>query len=320
MLCFLLFTVDRLFVLNPKNIDAKSLREFIYKSEICPGLILQKIISEYCSSKSLTIKDILRNEKHQLYHKRVKNVPCCICPSNSTYHRIISEQQWKSLYSKHNGCSSHSCKSGEKPCIERFVPKMMTTWDVSVSKTLILNIPDILTYVIKRLNISAFDQFLLHNKHVLYHSMEGERCCKCQTIPTEKIVINKKEWNMLFKKEDNLSCQYRTKNCCCQFSVKNGISFIDLEDICLSKIFTIAGPIGVLNKIEQDALLYFLNWTVDIKPLDKALSELDDMLDDETSNINISSIIFNQSKETTLKQLDARTWIDIHLPKQQVCI
>ncbi|CAG2211251.1 unnamed protein product [Mytilus edulis] len=115
--------VDRLLTLNPKNIDTRSLGIFIDMSESRPGIILQQVISEYCASKSTTVEEILRNEKHQLYHKRIKNVPCCICPSGSICHKFIPEQQWKSLYSKLKSGYSHSCQSGEKPCIERFVPK-----------------------------------------------------------------------------------------------------------------------------------------------------------------------------------------------------
>ncbi|CAC5385482.1 unnamed protein product [Mytilus coruscus] len=236
---------------------------------------------------------------------------------HSIYYRFIPEQQWKLLYSKLEGGYSHTCQSGGKPCIERFVPKMMTTWNVSVSKTLILNIPDILTYMISRLNISEFDQFLLHYQHVLYHSMEGKMCCKCQKVPSNKIIIDEEEWNILFKKENDMSCHHGIKNCCCQYSVRNGINFTDIEGIYLSKIFTVAGPIGELNKIEQDALLYFLHWTRDDKPLQKALLDLSNMIDDKFCCINISSLIPNQSTETKLKQLEAHGWIDSHLPKQK---
>lgn len=311
--------VDRLLRLNRKDIDTRSIRIFMYMSESCPGLILQKLLNEYCTSKSITIEEILRNEKHQLYHKRIKNEPCCICPSGSIYHRFIPEQQWKSLYSKLKGGNSQSCQSEKKPCIERFVPKMMTTWDLSVSKALILNIPDILTYVINRLNISEFDQFLLDNKHVIYHSMEEKMCCKCQKVPSNKINIDEKEWNILFKKEDNMSCHQGIKNCCCQYSVRNGIKFTDIEDIYLSKIFSVAGPIGELNNIEHDALLYFLHWTRDDKPLKKALLDITNMIEDKLFFINISSLIPNISSETKSKQLEAHSWIDGHLPKQKVC-
>lgn len=289
-------------------------------SESCPGLILQQLLSEYCASKLTTIEEILKKEKHSLYHKRIKNVPCCLCSSDSIYNRIITQQQWKALYKKQKYIYPKSCQCGKEPCIERFVPNTTTTLDVSVSKVLILNIPDILIYIVNRLNINEFDQFLLYNQHVLYHSMEGNMCCSCLNVPTEKILINKEEWDRLFKKEDNLCCKTGTKNCCCQYSVRNGIKFKDLEDICLSKIFTIAGPIGVLNKIEQDALLYFLHWTVDGEPLQKALLDLENIIEDKMFSINITSFLSNLSEETTLKPLDAGSWIDRHLSKQEVCI
>ncbi|XP_052063862.1 uncharacterized protein LOC127703826 [Mytilus californianus] len=317
MLYLFLFTLDRLLVLNPINIDTKSLRIFIYISERCPGIILHQFISEYCVSKSITIEDLLKQEKHQLYHKRIKNEPCCICRTVSTYNRVIPEKQWKALYEGNDGSYSHSCLSERKLCIERFTPKKITTLDLPDSRALILNIPDILTYMIGRLNIKKCSQFLLRNQHVIYHSMIGEMCCKCDKVPTEKIIINIEEWNKLFKREEHTSCKTGSKICCCQYSVRNGIKFKNIEDICLFKIFTIAGPIGVLNNIEQNALLYFLNWTADAKPLRKALTYLLNMIKDKMFSASISSFIPPESGETSSKELDSSRWIARHLRKQE---
>ncbi|CAC5408766.1 unnamed protein product [Mytilus coruscus] len=312
------FTLDRLLVVNPINIDAKLLRTFIHMSESYPGLILQQLISEYCASKSITIEDLLKKNKHKLYHKRIKNEPCCLCPTVSNCNRVISEKQWKTLY-RENECSCfHSYSSSmRKQCIERFTPKMNNTLELSASKAMILHIPTILAYMIDRLNIKDCSLFLMHNQHVIYHSMEGKMCCKCCKVPAEKIIINIKQWNKLFKQEETISCRIGTRNCCCQYSVRNGIKFTDVDHACLSKIFTIAGPIGVLNKIEQNALLYFLNWTADKEPLQRMLTDLLSMIEDKTLNVSISSRMPMQSEKTTAQQSDLRRWIDDNVQKRE---
>ncbi|VDH93034.1 Hypothetical predicted protein, partial [Mytilus galloprovincialis] len=304
--------IDRILVLNP--INTNSLPIFIHLSERYPGLILQQLISEYCASNSITMENLLIKEKHQLYHKRYKNEPCCLCPTVSNCNRVITEKQWKALYKENEGSYSHSCApSMIKQCIKRFAPNINDTLDLSGSIALILNTPDILAYMIDRLTIKECSQFLIHNQHVIYHSMERRMCCNCDKIPTEKIIINIEEWNKLFKKEENIFCKTGTRNCCCQYSVRNGIKFTDVEDISLSKIFTIAGPIGVLNKIEQNTLLYFLNWTADGKPLRQALADLLSMIEDKL--FDVSSLSHMQLEKTTTKQSDLRSWIDNHLQK-----
>lgn len=316
---FFFFTLDRLLVLNPINFDHIALRTFIHMSESYPGLILQQLISEYCASKSITIEDLLKIEKHQLYHQRIKNEPCCLCLTVSNCNRVISEKQWKALYRENESSFFHSCSSSmRKQCIERFTPKMNNTLDLSGSKTMILNIPTILAYMIEHLNIKDFSLFLMHYQHVIYHSMEEKMCCKCYTVPTEKIIINMEEWEKLFKKKKTISCKIGTRNCCCQYSVRNEIKFTDIDHTCLSKIFTIAGPFGVLNKIEQNSLFYFLNWTSDGEPLQRVIIDLLGMIQDKMFKVRNSLRLPMQPEKSTAQQL--RRWLDDNVQKQEVCL
>lgn len=280
-------------------------------------MLLQQLISEYCTLNSLSIEYLLKREKHNLYHKRINTKSCCICPKESSpFYRVIQEKQWKACYETNERNSLHSCPSHLKQCSEIFVPKMIaiSTWDISMSKALILNIPDVLTYMAKCLCISGFDQFLMNNQHVIYHYMEEKRCCKCYEGHAEKKIINKEEWNKLFRKDDNISCQLGNQNCCCQYFVKGRVKISDIDHICLSKIFTIAGPIGVLNNIEHDAFWYFLNWTVDGKPLQRVITSLLNILQDKMFKVSKSSF------ETAAEQSDVRRWIAKNLRKQEVCL
>ncbi|CAC5408760.1 unnamed protein product [Mytilus coruscus] len=151
----------------------------------------------------------------------------------------------------------------------------------------------------------------MHNQHVIYNSKEGKWCCKCYEVPAEKQIINEGEWNKLFKKEDDINCQIGNTNCCCQYSVRNGIKCTDIEDVSVLKIFNVAGPIAVLNKIERDAFLYFLKWTVDGEPLRRMLTNLLKIIEDKMFYGSIATF------ETTAKQSDARKWIARHLRKQK---
>lgn len=312
---FYLSFLDRLLVLSPITVDNKKLLTFIYLSEIYPAMILQQVIYEYCQLNSLSIEELLRKEKHQLFHKRMETESCCKCESElSKFYKILPENLWKSLFMTNDGNYSHSCLFDQKHCSERFVPKLIKTMDLSMSKALILNIPDILIYIVKRLCIRDFDQFLMNNQHVIYHSMKKEWCCKCDKVPAEKKIINKEEWNKLFKKKDYIMCRHGNNDCCCMYFVRNGIKFKDIEDICLFKIFTISGPFSCLNNIEHDALLYFLNWTVDGEPLQTVLTNIQKVLHDEMF------IVSKLSVKTTAEQSDARRWIGKNLRNQEVCL
>lgn len=284
-------------------------------------MILQQLIYEYCSLNSITIENLLKQEKHQLYHKRVKTESCCVCHTEfSTFEKVIPEKQWRTCYDANEENSTHSCPLDPKRCSECFVPKTIDTLDISMFNLLILNIPDIMYYMIQRLCINGFGQFLMDNQHVIYHSMEERMCCKCYEVPAEKNIINKTEWQTLYKKDDTISCLTGNKNCSCQYVVRNGIKFTDIKNTCLSKIFKVAGPIAVLNKIDQDALLYFLNWTADDKLLDGVLKDLLKMINDKMFYVSISSFEPFMSEDTTAKQSVICRWIDKHLRRQEVCL
>lgn len=297
-------------------------------SERYPAMILQQLISEYCNLNTQTIEDILREEKHQLYHKRIKTVLCCECTEECTsYRKVISEKHWKALFEISTEVDdSHYCTCKLKQCIKRLVPKRINTFDVFVATVLILNIPNILKYTIKQLFMNGFEKdqlfmngfvkFLIQNQHTLYHFMERNRCCKCNNVPTEKIIVNKEEWKSLFYKEDNMYCKTGLIDCCCQYSVRT--SFI-VENTFLSKIFYFVGPFCLLNKIDQDAFSYFLNWTVDDQPLRKTLEELLSMIRDQQFCRKMSSSMLSHSHEAITTQIDPRKWVTKHLRHQMVC-
>ncbi|XP_052063863.1 uncharacterized protein LOC127703828 isoform X4 [Mytilus californianus] len=308
--------IGRLLAVNPINIDNTKVCKFIEMSETHPAIILQRIISEYCKSNNIKLEDVLREEKHELYHKRIKTFSCCKCTIGcSTYNKVISGKQWDALYELNEDSDVHSCPLNLRICSERFVPKRIHTCNLSAAKVLILNIPNILKYMISRLYTSGFDTFLMLNQHTLYHSMKKNRCCKCKQISyenTEKSLITDREWTNLFNKSD-ISCLSISKDCCCQYSVRNGINYSDIDNICLSKIFHIAGPIAVLNKIEENAFLYFLNWTVDDKPLQRAITELSNILVDQTFRRRFLSVFSSQSATS----IDARRWVSRNLHQQK---
>ncbi|CAC5400771.1 unnamed protein product [Mytilus coruscus] len=310
--------IERVLSLNPISIDNKKLCMFIDMSERYPGMILQQIISEYCRLNGLTLEEVLQIEKHKLYHKRFEI--CCECSKGmSTFRKVITEEQWGELYQVNEGSDLRNCTSNLKNCIECFAPKKISICNLSVAKVLILNIPNILIFMISRLCVSGFEKFLVDNQHTLYHAMERERCCRCNKFSTETsetLLIDAIEWNTLFIK-DAICCHTSSKECCCQYSIRNGIKYSDIDHTLLSKIFCVAGPIGVLNKIEQHPVLYFLNWIVDDQILQTALTELLNVIKDTKFDIEILS---NNSKpdETIAKPTDARRWISRHLRQQQI--
>ncbi|CAC5378623.1 unnamed protein product [Mytilus coruscus] len=304
--------------LNPIKIDKKILCSFIHMSETYPALILEQLISEYCKFKDMEIAEILLEEKHKLFHKRIKTESCCKC-TNSFVKEIpeISEKQWEALYEMIEDNNSHFCKSGPNKCSERFVPKTIKTCDLSVTMILFLHIPDILSHTINRSCINEFYTLLEKNKHTIYHSMEKEKCCACNKDPTEKLLIKKEEWNRLFQKENRKPCQTGTKDCCCEYSARRGLEILNLEGTFLSKIFHVAGPISILNKVWQDAFLQFLNWTIDDQPLREALTELLNKSTDKTFYNDmlkrISQCNFSELDETLAKQVELRGWCSKHL-------
>ncbi|CAC5417515.1 unnamed protein product [Mytilus coruscus] len=310
--------IGRLLSFNPITINNKQLCTFIDISERYPAMIFRKFIAEYCILKQLTLDDILREEKHQLYHKRFKTVSCCQCTTEfPTSSKCIPEKHWEALYEITEVGNSHNCKSKLKECSESFVPKRINTFDIFVAETLILHIPNILNYFISRLCVMGFDYFLIQNKHTINHFMENKMCCTCDKVPTGKILINETEWNLLFMKEDNIYCKSGSDYCCCQFSVRSSIEYSHLDDTLLSKIFNVAGPFGVLNKIGQDTFSYFLNWTVDDQSLQGALIELLNIIEDKQFCCDIISSIPPQSNKTIANQFDARKWIAKHLRRQK---
>ncbi|XP_052085133.1 uncharacterized protein LOC127722281 [Mytilus californianus] len=311
--------ISRLHMLSSIDLDKHKICRYIDMSGTYPATILQKIISEYCTLTEQTIEGILRSEKHYLYHKRFVTESCCVCNANDvlfcTYTKVIPERLWDIMYEWKEDIDSHICPSNLEKCCERFIPKMIDKCDLSVTVPLVLNIPDMLAFVINRLYVN-FDTFLMNNKHAIYHSMEKKRCCNCVKDPTEKILFNKKEWNKLFRKEDSVSCKISPKDYCCKYSVINNIKLSNVDEILLSKICHVTGPISVLNLIGQDTFLYFLNWTVDEQALSGAITELLYVIEDETFRNDmlqrISSCNLHQLYENNVK-VDVPRWISKQL-------
>lgn len=271
--------------------------------------------------KQVTRHDILREEKHRLYHKRLKTVSCCQCTTEFpiySYSKCIPEKHWEALYQVTELTNSYNCKCECTPCIECFVPKRMITFDIFVAMTLILHIPNILKYFVSQLCVTGFNTFLMNNKHTIYHCMKKNMCCECNNDSTGKVLINVAEWNTLYIKEDAVYCKTGSEYCCCQYAVRNLIKYSDVDDTLLSKIFNVAGPLRVLNKVGQDTFFYFLNWTDDDQPLQKVLIELLNIIENKQLVRLIRSSILSKSNETITNQFDARKWISKHLKQQQV--
>ncbi|CAG2211278.1 unnamed protein product [Mytilus edulis] len=153
--------ISRLQTLNPIDIDNDKVCVYISLSEKYPADILKQIITEYCATNEQILEDILKKEKHELYHKRIITESCCVCSDKQfcTYIKVIQEKQWETLYEMKEGADSHSCLCSVKKCSERFVPKTVDTSDLSVTVPLVLFIPDILTYIINQLYGNKFDTF-----------------------------------------------------------------------------------------------------------------------------------------------------------------
>lgn len=314
--------------MNPIDIDSDELCKYIGLSDMYPAKILHQILTEYCTSSRQTIENILRNQKHELYHKRIKTESCCLCCEDqfSIYMKVIQEKEWETLYQMKKDDISHSCQSNIQNCCERFIPNRLDTCDLSVALTLVLYIPDILTHIINRLYMNKFDMFLKNNKHTLYHSMTTKRCCSCNNVPTGKIILTEKEWNKIFKKKDDLVRQTCTKDCCCKFTVINGIKSSDIDENLLSKICHVAGPLSVLNKIAQDSFLYYLNWNYDKTPftcLKDALTELLNIIEDRTLSREITKPVLtcNSRSDTTITEaVDVHQWISTNIKRKPVCL
>lgn len=296
-------------------------------SEKYPAMILQKLISEYISSKNVTTEDVLRKEKHQLYHKRKKHKPCCICTTVYVSSvNVIQEEQWEKLYEINESSDLHVCTSKLRNCCERYIPKRVNTSDISLATALVLNIPDMLSYMIDRLCVNGIDKFMMHNQHTLYHYIEKKRCCKCHNefmVPTEKPCFNKGEWNRLYVKDDNTVCSVSSSECCCQYSVRNSIQYTDMDEISWSKIFHVVGPISIISKIRNNALLHFLNCNADYETLGKALTELLQIIQDEKFCTNLLRRIASsnrlESRETVATKIDASEWVSKHFRHHRVC-
>lgn len=288
-------------------------------SEKYPALIIQQLVSEYCSLNQVTIEEVLMRDKHELYHKRMETDPCCQCNNKifCTYIKVISEKQWRAFYEMNARTETHSCPLDFKKCSERFVPKNINTRDLSVTIPLLLNSENMLHHIISQLGEHGLTVLLMNAKHTIYHAVHKLRCCMCCVVSIEQQLINKKEWNILFKKDNNIPCYKNYMDCCCQYSVRENIQYTDMDDTSWCKILYVAGPFSLLSFIEECTFLSFLNWNVDDRPLERALTELLSMIQDEKFFSDMSQRI--SSRDHSADKEDAYEWVSKHLQHQKVC-
>lgn len=290
-------------------------------------MILEQVITKYCSFNHVKTEDILKRDQHELYHKRIKTESCCICfkRTYTSYTKVIPEKQWELLYEKNEGSKMHSCPCKFKDCCEDFVPKKINTCDLLVAIPLIFYSKEMLQYIVNILRVNGLKEFLSNNQHALYHCMEKKRCCMCHDmfkVHCENPLLYKEEWTKLFKKQYNTPCSYGNTECCCMYSVNKDIEFTDMNDISWSKLFHVAGPISHLRNIEHNTFLNFLSWTLDDQPLRGALIDLLFMIEDEKFRSGMLQRIKPSSdlNEAVANNVDVNGWISKHLQHQKVRI
>lgn len=288
-------------------------------------MILRQFLSEYCASNDTTIHQLLRQEKHHLYHKREKTRTCCSCETDkfATYIKLLPEKQWRALYELTDCVNNHSSPCKSNNCCKLYVPKINLELNLSVLVSLVLYIPEILDRFISHFSDKKFEQFLKYNQHMIYHSMEKTKCCKCYNDPTEKKILHEKEWNTLFIRCEKTLCKTGNSDCCCQYSVRKEIKTSSMDPFLRCKIFDVAGPFSNINKIEQDAFSYFLNWTVCDRRLQNMLTDLlcvistekieFDKLSKDIFSSNLSHVI-----EASTKRIDVEKWIETHVREQNL--
>lgn len=292
-------------------------------------MILRRLLSEYCTLKGTTIKIILHEQKHDLYHKRQKTETCCVCGRDNplaTYMRVLTEKQWETLYELTSCTGSHICPLKLNICSEKIVPRYgfdLELCDLPMVVSLILHIPEFLRHFMTQFCKNDYRTLLVENQHEIYHAMVKTRCCICRTDPTEKSMIREEEWNKICMfKNDNFSC--KINNCCCQFTVKENIEYSDIGDLLWSKILHLVGPFRTINIIGQDTFSYFLTWNDQDTQLDCMLNDLKRVLTsarEQFNNENLRSVSSNflpQLEENIANTDDVQNWITTHLREQTV--
>lgn len=325
MIHFYIF-LGRLLALNPICIGVKKIRRFIDMSERYPAMILDKIISEYCGLKNLSRQYILIEAKQQIYHNSMRTEACYkgSVPGLHPYIKKVPEEQCKLWYEKAYGSKMHSCPSELETCFESYIHKKINTDDLSVSMFLVQNSQNMANHIMSRICGNRFDTFLIEHKHTLYHNVWNMRCCRCIKAPTKKKSISKDEWNTLYQKDNTIICKTIPDGCCCHFSFRNDIKYSDIDNTLLSKIFRVAGPIGVFDNIPKNAFPSLLIWTADDNKILKALTDLLGVIDDKMFRQKILSSIHSQSDETIAENTiadenDAHMWVTRHMRQPQVC-
>lgn len=107
-------------------------------------------------------------------------------------------------------------------------------------------------------SIPDFTRFLQNHSHELFHLCftRSGPCCMCQnqnTLGNQHQVINVTQFEKLFSKSGNISCGKNSRNHCCEYVVKAGLTLIDV-DVTFGSSLILHFYQSSLNRQELDCI------------------------------------------------------------------
>lgn len=192
-------------------------------------------------NKHFSFEQFLNQSQHEIYHLCYNNGRCCRCvPGTSPprRNRIIFPSQMEILFDKATKMCGH--RRGPDFCCSLAKKGIGTdVLDLTLARCLLVNCcTDVFWYSCLQFQGISFEDFLNHNKHLIYHLWQyNHGCCFCPNrfqLPVNCQLVNTQEWNIMFTGSTGLPmCRKRSytggTNCICSISAISGISQGNLD-------------------------------------------------------------------------------------------
>lgn len=214
-------------------------------------------------NKHLTFEQFLNQNQHEIYHL-CYNSRCCQCPRGHTPprggSRVLYPSQLDILYDKSLKKTNHTHGRSPDFCCSLAKTGILTSiLDLTLGRCLLVNFcTDVFWYSCLTVQSITLENFLIQNKHILYHLWQNtSSCCHCQPntfISSSQQILDQRQWTTLYT-ANVLPCALHRKRpntgvqtSICAFGAKSGIT-VQILDPHVNKII-LENCCGVRKAVE----------------------------------------------------------------------
>lgn len=193
----------------------------------------QKLLQHHLDRNNMNLQTFIEINQHEIYH--LYSEKCCQCLGKHPTAKVLTAKQMEIIFAKNcKRCKRVKGQTSDPFCCSTSkIGVRIEDFDITLLYTLLINICIQLFWdCALRFQGKNFQQFLVENKHSVYHlwKCNTSNCClkSCNKKPT-KGRLTEIEWLTLYHIDTKTSSCKTGQTCFCSYSVNTSVFENQLE-------------------------------------------------------------------------------------------